>query len=106
YNYDESGFGIGKVKIMRVIIDIKVKQNYQAEPDRQEWVTIMDCICADGTSISPMIIFKGENCDVTTASHVLAMSHVAEVSHTIAIAIARQMQMQMQCKCKGKGKGK
>ena len=31
---------------------------------------------------------EGE-CDVTAASHVLAMSHVAEVSHTIVIAIAR-----------------
>ena len=61
YNCDESGFGIGKAKTMCVIIDTEVKQSYQAEPGRQEWVTVMDCICVDGTSIPPMIIFKGEN---------------------------------------------
>jgi len=61
YNCDESGFGVGKGKEMQVVIDTEVKQNYQAEPGRQEWVTVMDCICADGSSISPLIIFKGEN---------------------------------------------
>src|SRR5947207_10715346 len=39
YNCDESGFGIGKAKTMRVIIDTEVKQSYQAEPGRQEWIT-------------------------------------------------------------------
>ena len=46
---------------MQVVIDTDVKQSYQGEPGRQEWVTVMDCICADGSSISPLIIFKGEN---------------------------------------------
>jgi len=36
YNYDESGFGISKGKMMHVVIDIEVKQNYQAEPGHQE----------------------------------------------------------------------
>ena len=61
YNCDESGFGIGKRKALRVVVDTTVKQNYQAEPGRQEWVTVMECICADGSSIPPLIIFKGEN---------------------------------------------
>ena len=46
---------------MRVIIDIEVKQNYQAKPDRQEWIMIMDCIYANGISIPSMIIFKDVN---------------------------------------------
>ena len=61
YNCNESGFGVGKRKKMQVVIDTDVKQSYQGEPGRQEWVTVMDCICADGSSISPLIIFKGEN---------------------------------------------
>src|SRR5579871_6832382 len=61
YNCDESGFRIGKRKALCVVVDTNVRQNYQAEPGRQEWVTVMECICTDGTSIPPLIIFKGEN---------------------------------------------
>ena len=42
------------------------------------------------SSFLRMYAYLGEGeCDVTAASHVLAMSHVAKVSHTIVIAIAR-----------------
>jgi hypothetical protein len=61
YNCDESGFGLGKRKAIRVVIDKTVKQNYQAERGRQEWVTVMECVCADGSEIPPLVIFKGEN---------------------------------------------
>jgi len=61
YNCDESGFRVGKGKTMQIVIDTEVKQKYQAEPGRQEWVTVMDYICADGSSISSLIIFKDEN---------------------------------------------
>jgi DDE superfamily endonuclease len=46
---------------MRAVIDTQVGQKYEAEPGRQGWITVMECICADGSSIAPMIIFKGEN---------------------------------------------
>jgi len=45
YNCDELGSGIGKGKRKQVVIDTEVKQSYQAEPGRQEWVAVMDCIC-------------------------------------------------------------
>lgn len=61
YNCDESGFGVEKGKARHVVIDTTIKQKYQAEPGRQEWVTVMECICANGDWISPLIIFKGEN---------------------------------------------
>jgi hypothetical protein len=61
YNCDELGFGVGKRKTLHVIVDNNVKQNYQAEPGRQEWVMDMECICVDGTLMPPLIIFKGEN---------------------------------------------
>ena len=53
YNCDESGFGVGKSKTQRVVMDTTVQQKYQAEPGRQEWVTVMECICTDGSSIPP-----------------------------------------------------
>jgi hypothetical protein len=34
---------------------------HQAHPGRQEWVSIVECICADGTFINPLVIFKGQN---------------------------------------------
>lgn len=35
--------------------------NYRKDPGRQEWVTVLECIYTDGTSISPLVVFKGEN---------------------------------------------
>jgi hypothetical protein len=61
YNADESGFGIGKKRATHVIIDAELKEAYQAEPGRQEWVTVMECACVDGSFTPPLIIFKGEN---------------------------------------------
>ena len=60
YNMDESGFSIGTINASRVIVNTQIGQRYQANPGRQEWVSAVECICMDGTSISPMIIFKGE----------------------------------------------
>ena len=61
YNFDESGFSIGKIEASRVIINSRIRQKYQAQPGRQEWVSVIECIGADGTSIPPLVIFKGEN---------------------------------------------
>jgi len=42
-------------------VDSQLRRKYQAEPGRQEWVTAVECISADGHVITPLIIFKGEN---------------------------------------------
>ena len=64
YNMDESGFSIGTIKAGRVIIDSKAPNQFQAQPGRQEWVTVVECICADGTSIPPYVIFKGKDLNI------------------------------------------
>jgi len=61
YNMDESGFAIGDVEASMRIIDKTIRQKFQAKPGRQEWVTAIECICADGSFLPPLIIFKGEN---------------------------------------------
>ena len=61
YNCDESGFGIEKKRATCVIVDDNLQKAYQAEPGQQEWVTVMECICANGSYVSLLIIFKGEN---------------------------------------------
>ena len=60
YNMDETGFAIGVIQAGRVIIDSRIRSQFQAQPGRQEWVTIIECICADGTVITPLVIFKGD----------------------------------------------
>ena len=61
YNIDESGFAIGDVEASQRIINAEIHQRFQAKPGRQEWVMAVECICVDGSSIPPLIIFKGEN---------------------------------------------
>jgi DDE superfamily endonuclease len=62
YNMDESGFSIGEVEALKCIINADIRQKFQkAKPRRQEWVTLVECICSDGTAILPLIIFKGES---------------------------------------------
>ena len=58
YNMDESGFSIGTIKAGRVIVDSKAPNQFQAQPGRHEWVTVVECIC---TSIPPYVIFKGKD---------------------------------------------
>jgi len=64
YNMDKSGFSIGTIKAGHVIVDSKVPNQFQAQPGRQEWVTVVECICADGTSIPPYVIFKGKDLNI------------------------------------------
>lgn len=61
YNMDESGNSIGTIQAACAIIDSSVPMVYYAEPDRQEWVTTVECISAEGNSIPPLVIFTGEN---------------------------------------------
>jgi len=60
YNMDESGFAIGSTLGACVIINSQMRSQFQAQPGRQEWVTVIECICGDGTVIDPLVIFKGE----------------------------------------------
>jgi hypothetical protein len=61
YNMDESGFAIGEKEPGRCIINARIRQQLQAKPGRQEWVTVVECVCADGTVLPPLVIFKAEN---------------------------------------------
>ena len=61
YNMDESGFAIGDIEASQRIINTEIRQQFQAKPARQEWVTAVKYVSVDGTFISPLIIFKGEN---------------------------------------------
>ena len=62
YNIDETGFGIGTEECSRVIIDWDTLQTrYKTSPGRQEWVSAVECVCADRSTIPPFLIFKGDS---------------------------------------------
>jgi hypothetical protein len=63
YNMDEKGFLIGKLSKMKRIFtqhtweERGIKQ--MIEDGNREWVTVIGCICADGTWHPPTCIYKG-----------------------------------------------
>ena len=61
YNMDETGFAIGEKEAGRCIINVQIRQHFQAKPGRQEWVSVVQCVCADGSVVSPLVIFRAEN---------------------------------------------
>jgi hypothetical protein len=58
---DESGFSIRTMESTRIILDSTLRTKHQAHPGRQEWVSMVECICEDGTILPPLGIFKGKN---------------------------------------------
>ena len=61
YNMDESDFSIGTIEAIRVITGAEDRCRWQAQPGRQEWISAIECIGADGTKIAPLVIFKGQS---------------------------------------------
>ena len=59
YNMDESGFAISSTQGACVVIDSRIRSQFQARPGRQEQVTVIECICGDGSMIDPLVIFRG-----------------------------------------------
>lgn len=57
---DESGFAIGNIEALKVIINANIQQKFQAKWSRQEWITSIECICTNGTFVPPLLIFKGK----------------------------------------------
>ena len=55
------GFTVGESQTSYVVVDSALRRKYQAQPGWQEWITVIECICSDGSSIPAMIIFKGKS---------------------------------------------
>ena len=59
YNLDEKGFMMGMANRSKVIVCRRTRLHAQCQDKNQELVMVVECICADGTVVSPMIIYKG-----------------------------------------------
>jgi hypothetical protein len=63
YNMDEKGFAQGLLGTLKVVCDKRLKgtdKPLYKHCGSREWVSIIECICADGTTISPHLIFAGK----------------------------------------------
>ena len=56
---DQSALSIGSIEVARVIVDSSASSQFKAQIARQEWVSAVEYMCAAGSVIPPMLIFKG-----------------------------------------------
>jgi hypothetical protein len=57
---DETGIAVGETQSTRIIVDSTMKSNWKITAGKQEWITVLECIDADGGALPPMIIFKAK----------------------------------------------
>ncbi len=60
YNMDEKGLALGGADKARVICPKTSFQVYKSQDGNREWVSLIECISADGRLLAPFIIFKGK----------------------------------------------
>jgi hypothetical protein len=56
YNFDETEFRISCINSRIVIIYINTKALYLSDPKNREFLTLVECIYADSSSIQPMVV--------------------------------------------------
>jgi hypothetical protein len=59
YNMDEKGARIACPAGEEVVVPIGIKEMYVGVPENRLFVTIVECISADGKAIPPLIIMPG-----------------------------------------------
>jgi len=60
YNMDETGFQEGESSIKKVVGSRAIKGAQFGCSTNTAWISIIECICANGTRLHPTIIFKGD----------------------------------------------
>jgi hypothetical protein len=61
YNVDETRFSIGSSRKSVVLLDQLNQRREKKQPERQEWITCLECVSASGVTLPPCLIFKGQN---------------------------------------------
>ncbi|KAF7577484.1 hypothetical protein PtrM4_017240 [Pyrenophora tritici-repentis] len=65
YNMDEKGFLIGVLSKMKRVFSKSAfeegKLRHIIQDGNREWITTIACICADGTSLTPALIYQAQS---------------------------------------------
>ncbi|VDC07874.1 unnamed protein product [Peniophora sp. CBMAI 1063] len=64
YNMDEKGVQLGVANKERALVDRDQATVYKIEQGSKEMVTMIETVCADGSNLPPMAIFKGKTRDM------------------------------------------
>ena len=57
---DETGIAISVCNNTRVLASTYKRKAYVKSPENREWITIVECVSADGRTLRPLVIFKGQ----------------------------------------------
>lgn len=68
YNMDEVGISTGTIANTRGITHEVNKRACQRLPNKGPWITVLECVSADGKAIPPAVIFDGERIQSTWLS--------------------------------------
>lgn len=61
YNFDETGFAMGIISSEMVVTSSEGHQKgRKVQQGNKQWATLIECICADGSSIPPFVIVAGK----------------------------------------------
>jgi len=61
YNFDETGFQMGVISTAKVVTGSERRgKPLVKQPGNREWVTVIETISANGSSLDPLIIFAGK----------------------------------------------
>jgi hypothetical protein len=64
YNMDEKGFLVGITGRSKRVFSRQLYERKEVtealQDGSREWITLLACICADGTKIAPAIIYQGQ----------------------------------------------
>jgi hypothetical protein len=72
---DETCFQIGILARAWVIIAAGAGEApYRTHPGRQEWISSLECRCADGSTVPPLFIFKGKSINTNLFVEILPAS--------------------------------
>jgi hypothetical protein len=64
YNMDEKGIQLGVGTRVAALVDWDQRVAYQIEDGNRELVTIIETVCADGSSIRPSVVVQGNRRDL------------------------------------------
>jgi hypothetical protein len=65
YNMNEKGFLLGRTYKAKRVFNKDLKASGRllgaGQDGSREWITVVGCICADGTTLPPLLIYKSKS---------------------------------------------
>lgn len=86
YNMDEKGFLTGVIGRLKRVFSRQMWERKEVRAARQdgsrEWITLLACVCADGTALPPGLIYQATNKDIQSSwvRDIRAGTHSVHVS--------------------------